>query len=244
MWQRLSRREQTLVIFLGMIIFIYFFWTYVLQYQLQQFKIVNTSLKAAAARLERSREAPESIENLKSTVQEAEERFLKVANQFDKQITDGAFLVDIGVEAMRLGVDILFFRPGEVLRKEHYVELPLEFKVRGDYTRVLGFISKLENLANASEIRRLEIRALPLAEDAEGSPLLADGRVEGTLVLVLYAAPTAENQLRLDALSRWAVGRPDIFSAKGLTAPYPGIGMPAVNTGLAGVTGVQPGVAP
>ncbi|MEW6172696.1 MAG: type 4a pilus biogenesis protein PilO [Bacillota bacterium] len=223
MWQKLSHREQILLIVLAAVGFIYVFWTYIFQPQLQALGEMRRELKTANARLEQGRDIVSSFRRAELAVQEAETRFSKVAPWFNNDVQDGTILVDIGLEAAKRGVAVTLVRPGESVKAEHYCELPFEFTVRGDYGQVLEFIDKVENLANASEIRRMEIKALTLTENASVSPSSADGRVQANFTLVLYAAPTPENKLQLDALAEWAVGRSNAYQARGTTIPYPGI---------------------
>ncbi|MDI6631104.1 MAG: hypothetical protein QME13_01600, partial [Thermoanaerobacteraceae bacterium] len=98
-----------------------------------------------------------------------------------------------------------------------------EFVVRGDYPRVLEFIREVENLSSLSEIRRLKVKALTLAENPSASPLQADGRVQADFTLVLYMAPTPENKLQLEALAEWVVGRYNAYQAQNRALPYPGL---------------------
>lgn len=223
MWRRLSQRERVLVLLLAAIVVFYLLWVYVLQPQIKAFSDLRRELAMATVRLEKGRDVARSLERQRLAVAEAEKQFARVATRFEHDLRDGAVLVDIGLEAARQGVAVTLVRPAAVIQKEHYLELPFEFVVRGDYLRVLEFIRKVENLSNLSEIRRLEVKALALAENPSASPLQADGRVQANLALVLYMAPTPENKLQLEALAEWVVGRYNAYQAQNRALPHPGL---------------------
>jgi type IV pilus assembly protein PilO len=223
MWGRLSQRERVLVSLLAAIVVFYLLWVYVLQPQIEAFSDLRRELAMATVRLEKGRDVARSLERQRLAVAEAEKRFSRVAARFEHDLRDGAVLVDIGLEAARRGVAVTLVRPAAVIQEEHYLELPFEFVVRGDYPQVLEFIRKIENLSNLSEIRRLEVKALALAENPSASPLQADGRVQAELTVVLYMAPTPENKLQLEALAEWVVGRYNAYQAQNRALPYPGL---------------------
>ncbi|MGQ9513019.1 type 4a pilus biogenesis protein PilO [Thermodesulfitimonas sp.] len=222
-WEKLSQREKVLLVLLGTIIVLYLFGTFLLGPQLAAFREVREQLRIATARLEKGRNIAASYSQEKEALRAAAERLAPLASRFDIDLGDGAVLVDIGLEAARQGVAVTLVRPGVVGQQEHYFELPIEFAVQGDYRRVLNFIRKVENLASLSELRQIEIKALVLAENPGASPAAADGRVRATFTLVLYAAPTPENKLRLETVSKWVLGRDNPYQAAGTRVPYPGV---------------------
>lgn len=223
MWERLSQRERSLLVVLGVVVGLYLFWTFLLEWQLETFREVRYQLKIATARLEKGRQLTGSLSREKEALRTAEERLATIAPRFAIDLGDGTVLADIGLAAARQGVTVTLVRPGAVETKDHYLELPIEFGVEGDYPRVLEFLRKMENLASFSEIRQLELKALVLAKNPGASPATADGRVSASFTVVLYAAPTAENKLRLDELAAWALGRANPYQAAGTRPPYPGI---------------------
>lgn len=222
-WEKLSQREKLLLALLGAIIVLYFFYTFLLGPQLAAFREVRAELRMATARLEKGRNIAASFSREKEALRAAAERLAPLSPRFDIDLGDGAVLADIGLEAARQGVMVTLVRPGAAVQKEHYLALPLEFVVQGDYRQVLNFIRKVENLASLSELKQMEVKALVLAENPGASPAAADGRVRATFTLVLYAAPTPENKLRLEALSKWVLGRDNPYQAAGTRASHPGI---------------------
>lgn len=223
MWQRLNRREQVLLGILGAILVLYIYWSYVFTPLYQNFEDTRHELKMVSQRLRKGEDVANARQRWEAAVREAEENLSAVSVRFNNDLSDGAVLVEIGLEASRQGVKVTLVRPAEVVRKDHYLELPLEFTATGNYPQVLEFIKKLENLANLSEIRRMQIVSLVLAENPGASPAASNGLVQADFTLVLYGAPAPEKQLQLDAIGRWVVGRYNAFQASGRTAPYPGI---------------------
>jgi type IV pilus assembly protein PilO len=221
MMQRLNRNQRNLLWSLVALVLICCFWMCVFRQQLAELKALNTRLEAAETRLQQQRVEPESLTLLEAAAVEAEARLLGLQERFSRDLRDGSVVADIGIAASRAGVTVHSLRPGSVNQKEHYLELPLEIKVRGDYERVLEFFRQIENLVIALEIRRLEVKALPQPEGYAVSPSASDGRVQADFTLVFYAAPTAEHAAKPEVINRWRVGRQNIYDAKGITAPYP-----------------------
>jgi Tfp pilus assembly protein PilO len=208
----LDRNARKVFLALAAAVSIFLFWVCILQQQWAQFQSLNTGLREAEAALEKGRAIPESLSALEAAATDAEARLLKTESRFNRDLRDGSVLVDIGIEATRAGVSVQSLSPGAVTKKEHYLELLLHIKVRGDYSGVLEFFRSVENLAGASEIRGLEVKTLPLA---------ADGVIQADFTLVLYAAPTTDSVSKPEVIDQWGVGRQNVFDAKGTAAPYP-----------------------
>lgn len=221
MWQRLSQREQLLLgATVGMVL-LYCCWTYVFLPLYQRFEDAHLKLEMASERLAKGQDVAGERRRWEAAVREAEEELSLVSPRFNTDLQDGAVLVEIGLEAVQQEVKVTRVRPARVIRKDHYVELPFEFTVTGDYPKVLEFIRKLENLPNLSEVCRMRIVSLALAENPGASPAAADGRVKADFTLVLYGSPAPEKELALEELGKWVVGRYNAFQAAGRTAPYP-----------------------
>lgn len=248
MWQKLGRREQVLIVLLGAVLVLYLDWTYLFQPQLKARNEMLAELNEANKRYETGQDIADSLSREELAQRDVKKRLSAVTPKFSYEMQDGVVLVDIGLEAVKQGVDVTLVRPAEVVNKQYYLELPFEFAVRGDYRRVMDFISKIENLANISEIRKLDITAEALAEDESASPLDADGRVVASFIPVIYTAPTPENKIQLEALAKWVVGRYNIYEAQTTKSPYPGIqpvsNGPFTGPGASGTTGAgeEPGI--
>lgn len=244
MWQKLSRREQVLLTALGAILVLFLYWTYLLQPQVNACDMTMKELAAADERLKNGKSIVDSLGREELAEKVVEKQFTAVWPKFNTEMQDGAILVDIGLEAVKQGVDVTLVRPAQVVDKNYYLELPFEFTVRGDYLKVMEFIKKMENLTNISEIRKLEIEAQLLAEDEGASPLAADGRVVANFVPVIYTARTPEKRMQLEALARWAVGRYNAYEAQGTKSPYPGVELapsgPFVGPGAETEPGTEP----
>ncbi|MEW6447047.1 MAG: type 4a pilus biogenesis protein PilO [Bacillota bacterium] len=222
MWRKLSPQMQAFLVVTGVAAFIYCFWIYILAPQIQDARDAREELRLAAARLEKSQHIAGSLKREKAALKEAEKEIEALSASFDTDLRDGLIFVDIGLEAARRNIAVTLLQPAAPVQKEHCLELPFQFTVQGDYRQVLEFIKKMENLTNVSEIHKLTVKSLVRARDPDASSLLADGRVQADFNITLYAAPTAENKMKLDALAKWAVGRENAYLVKGIRSPYPG----------------------
>lgn len=228
MWRKLSPQMQAFLIILGVTAFLYCFWVYILAPQVQELQGAREELRLAAARLQKGRNIAGSLKREELLFKEAQKEVEALAVRFNTDVKDGLIFADVGLETARRDVTVTLLQPAEMVREEHYLELPFRFVVQGDYRQVMELVSKTENLINVSEVRRLDMKALVLAEDPNASPLEADGRVQADINITLYASPTAENRMRLDELSKWAVGRYNAYLAQGIKAPHPGIKAPTL----------------
>jgi len=224
MWQRLSRREQLLLGAIVGIVLLYCYWTYAFLPLYQRFEDARLKLAMVQERFVKGQDVAGERRRWEVAVQKAQAELSRVSPRFSADLQDGAVLVEIGLEAVRQGVKVTHVRPAGVIRKDHYLELPLEFTVTGDYPKVLEFIKRLENLPNLSEIRRMRMVSLALTENPGASAAAADGRVKADFTLVLYGSPAPETKWELEELGKWVVGRYNAYQAAGGTAPAAAVG--------------------
>ncbi|KUK40967.1 MAG: hypothetical protein XD69_0984 [Clostridia bacterium 62_21] len=226
------------MITIGGIVFALALYRLVLQPQYETYAAARERLgevkqQVVAAEALARREAVE-IEALAA----ARQRLAVLKPMFETNIENGSVLADIGLEAVRKGVAITAFKPGAVVNRTHYLELPLHFSVEGNYPSVQAFIRKLENLPNVSEIRRLDIRAGSFEGNAQEKTLpgLSNGYVQAQFLVVVYATPGQGRELELAELGEWLLGRFNPFLAPGSVSPLPGK-VPASRTVVPGQSG-------
>lgn len=72
-----------------------------------------------------------------------------------------ALLRDINNSGVGRGAQLMLFKPGDVQVKQHYVELPIQVKVVGNYHDLASFSSDLANLPRIVTLNNLAITRQP-----------------------------------------------------------------------------------
>ncbi len=129
---------------------------------------------------------------------------LKAAGMlFDTEMRDGSSTVLFGLKAAATEVVITSIKPGLIVEKSNYLELPLDITASGNYLNVVAFYADLERLPNLTDFRIFKIVAAPTAND--------DSNVTITMSMVIFTAKTPTEKLSLEEISNWVVGRDNVF---------------------------------
>lgn len=72
-----------------------------------------------------------------------------------------ALLRDINNSGVGRGAQLMLFKPGDVQVKQHYVELPIQVKVVGNYHDLASFSSDLANLPRIVTLNNIAISRQP-----------------------------------------------------------------------------------
>ncbi len=76
----------------------------------------------------------------------------------------------ITLAGQQCGVEFESFRPEPEVTKDHYLEIPIQLDVRGDYHEVGQFLAELSNMRRIMKISNLQVLANPKAgDDGEGT---------------------------------------------------------------------------
>lgn len=240
MWQRLQPREKMMLALLGCFGLCVVLFKFVLIPQFSAYGYNKAKLEDLRSKVLVAEAAVRSEKTENEIADQANDLLNEIKPLFDNEMNDGLALVQIGLKALESNVEIISFKPSNLVDKGIYHELPLNFEVRGDYHNVSDFISKVEALPDLSEIRTLKIKpyegkkaseqagavaqkqALPEKVPVEVIPM-QNGSVTATFDLVAYTSPTPASRLKLEQVVNWAVGRYNAFLTPDYISPYPGI---------------------
>ncbi len=149
---------------------------------------------------------------------------------FDNDINDGLALLHIGLEAVKSDVQVVSFKPSNVIDKGTYLESSSRFEVCGNYRNVNNFIEKVEHMPVLSELRTLNIKgygggaAAQKQVNAQEETVTAfEGVVVAVFDLVTYTSLAPQGQLKIEQVNNWATGRYNAFLVPGSVSPYPGV---------------------
>lgn len=98
--------------------------------------------------------------------------------QLEKQLPGkaemDALLSDINQAGLGRGLDFELFKPGQVVVKDYYAELPISIKVAGRYHDMGAFAADIANLSRIVTLHDLNISATPPGAKGVGGPLMME----------------------------------------------------------------------
>lgn len=245
MWQKLQPREKILLAVLGVCLVIFAVFYFLLLPQYDTFTKNRETLAELEAKVKAADKVLASERAERDLALKAAEELNEVKPVFNNRMTDGLAVTYIGMEAIRTSVRIDSFVPAGIVNKGNYLELPIKFKVSGDYPNVVKFIDKMEKLPNLADLRSLNIKpakeAVTTVEAAveslnkkqSAAPAGTDqsGRVTAEFDLVIYSSDTPEERLKLEQAAKWQLGRQNAFQTPDGVSTYAGAGNRNLSSG-------------
>lgn len=132
------------------------------------------------------------------------EQVQEYVTQLEKQLPGkaemDALLSDINQAGVGRGLQFELFRPGQVVIKDYYAELPIAIKVAGQYHDIGSFAADVANLSRIVTLHNLTI--VPQAKDASGSLML-----EATARTYRYLDPAEVAEVRRAAAAAKKKGK-------------------------------------
>ncbi|MCA0176719.1 MAG: type 4a pilus biogenesis protein PilO [Proteobacteria bacterium] len=108
-----------------------------------------------------------NLEALKKQKAEVEVYVAQLEKQLPGKAEMDALLSDINQAGLGRGLQFELFRPGQVVVKDYYAELPIAVKVSGHYNDIGAFAGDIANLSRIVTLHDLAI--MPPAKDASGN---------------------------------------------------------------------------
>jgi type IV pilus assembly protein PilO len=123
---------------------------------------------------------------------QVEEYVTQLEKQLPGKAEMDALLSDINTAGLGRGLQFELFRPGQVVVKDYYAELPISIKVAGRYHDIGAFAADVANLSRIVTLHNMQIFTPP--KDASG--LLT---MEATARTYRYLDPSELEQVRKTA---------------------------------------------
>lgn len=108
-----------------------------------------------------------NLEALKKQKAEVEVYVAQLEKQLPGKAEMDALLSDINQAGLGRGLQFELFRPGQVVVKDYYAELPISVKVSGQYNDIGAFAGDIANLSRIVTLHDMAI--MPPAKDTSGS---------------------------------------------------------------------------
>ncbi|MBK6863165.1 MAG: type 4a pilus biogenesis protein PilO [Ideonella sp.] len=107
-----------------------------------------------------------NLNELRKQKLQVEEYVTQLEKQLPGKAEMDALLSDINQAGLGRGLQFELFRPGQVVVKDYYAELPIAIKVSGRYHDIGAFAADVANLSRIVTLHNMNIAA---AKDASGS---------------------------------------------------------------------------
>ena len=102
-----------------------------------------------------------NLEELRKQKLQVEEYVTQLEKQLPGKAEMDALLSDINQAGLGRGLQFELFRPGQVLVKEYYAELPISIKVSGRYHDIGSFASDIAHLSRIVTLNNLNVTPAP-----------------------------------------------------------------------------------
>lgn len=112
-----------------------------------------------------------SLEALKRQREQVQQYVIQLEKQLPSKAEMAALLSDINQAGLGRSLQFELFRPGQVVVKEYYAELPIAVRVTGKYHDMGAFASDIAHLSRIVTLNNISIE--PAGRDAKDSGLLA-----------------------------------------------------------------------
>ena len=115
-----------------------------------------------------------NLNELKKQKIQVEEYVTQLEKQLPGKAEMDALLSDINQAGIGRGLQFELFRPGQVVVKDYYAELPISIKVAGTYHDVGAFTADIANLSRIVTLHNLNIGAPSAGKDRDSGALVLD----------------------------------------------------------------------
>lgn len=121
-----------------------------------------------------------SLDALKQQREQVQQYVIQLEKQLPSKAEMAALLSDINQAGLGRSLQFDLFRPGQIVVKEYYAELPIELKVTGKYHDMGAFASDIAHLSRIVTLNNIAISPPDSKEVAKDSGVLTLNAVART----------------------------------------------------------------
>lgn len=110
-----------------------------------------------------------SLEALKRQREQVQQYVIQLEKQLPSKAEMAALLSDINQAGLGRSLQFELFRPGQVVVKEYYAELPIQIRVTGKYHDMGSFASDVAHLSRIVTLNNISIA--PVGKEKDGATL-------------------------------------------------------------------------
>ena len=140
-----------------------------------------------------------NLAELRKQKLQVEEYVTQLEKQLPGKAEMDALLSDINQAGLGRGLQFELFKPGQVVVKDYYAELPISIKVSGRYHDMGAFAGDIANLSRIVTLHNLDIKSAP--RDASGAL-----GMEATARTYRYLDPNEVEEIRKNNAKAKAAG--------------------------------------
>ena len=140
-----------------------------------------------------------NLDELRKQKLQVQEYVTQIEKQLPGKAEMDALLSDINQAGLGRGLQFELFKPGQVVVKDYYAELPISIKVSGRYHDMGAFAGDIANLSRIVTLHNLDIKSAP--RDASGAL-----GMEATARTYRYLDPNEVEEIRKNNAKAKAAG--------------------------------------
>lgn len=178
----LSIREKRLLLVLAGVLMVFVFYQVVLGRLLPRINQIQDRLSVAQQQLQAARSRVEELPALEKQVQELEGELADMRVALATDLRRGQPFTELGNQLPE-GIELVGIYPQALVTEDHYLKMPLQLTVRGDFPALLRLISVLEKLSGVTEILSIDL-AQAVGDEKDKS--VNDRILQAQLIMNIY----------------------------------------------------------
>lgn len=121
-------------------------WWFHHKNQQEQLEMVKSKEQELRTTFEAKQRKAANLEALQQQLEDIKQSFGDLLKRLPDQTEVAGLLVDISQQGLGAGLEFELFKPGNEVRSDFYVELPIQIRVTGDYHAFGQFVSGVADL--------------------------------------------------------------------------------------------------
>ncbi len=154
LWPPLPRLLLCVVIAVGVAAFLWFFKINEYQDELEAERAKEVSLRED---YQRKLVKAVSLDALKKQREQVQQYVIQLEKQLPSKAEMAALLSDINQAGLGRSLQFELFRPGQVVARDYYAELPISIKVTGKYHDIGAFAADIANLSRIVTLNNISL---------------------------------------------------------------------------------------
>ena len=154
LWPILPRTLLCMAIALGVALLLWFAWLSDFEQELQAEQAQEVTLRAD---YQKKLLKAVSLEELKKQREQVQQYVLQLEKQLPSKAEMAALLSDINQAGLGRSLQFDLFRPGQIVVRDYYAELPIAVRVTGKYHDMGAFASDIAHLSRIVTLNNLSI---------------------------------------------------------------------------------------
>ena len=127
--------------------------------QQERLAAMKVDYEKKSTELARARATVADLPRFEAEYAQLHERWTAAAELLPTDHQLPVLLRKISLAAQQTGIEFSVFRPSEAATQDHYVELPIQLSIAGDYHKIGSFMAELANMRRIVTVTNLKMSA-------------------------------------------------------------------------------------